>query len=84
MGMQILSATLPSLTEKIEFLIIVGLILSYGIAELIDRAMMPASVSLPVILIAIFISFAVGIFSGLLPAMRASRLNPIEALQYDQ
>jgi putative ABC transport system permease protein len=62
---------------------VIGLIFSYGIAELIDRFVMPAAVSLPVIMIAILISFAVGIISGLLPAMRASRLNPIEALQYD-
>ena len=61
----------------------IGLILSYGVAALINKLVMPAAVSLPVIFIGILISFMVGIFSGLFPAMRASRLNPIEALQYE-
>jgi putative ABC transport system permease protein len=61
----------------------IGLILSYGVASLINNMVMPAAVSLPVVLIAILVSFIVGIFSGILPAMRAARLNPIEALQYE-
>lgn len=61
----------------------IGLAFSYGVAALIDNFVMPASVSLPVIMIAILISFIVGVVSGLLPAVRASRLNPIEALTYE-
>jgi putative ABC transport system permease protein len=62
---------------------VVGLVLSYGIAVLINKLLMPAAVSLPIVLIAIFVSFLVGVFSGLVPALRASRLNPIEALHYE-
>ncbi|MBN1163588.1 MAG: ABC transporter permease [Candidatus Krumholzibacteriota bacterium] len=62
---------------------LIGLLFSYGVAALIDKHVMPASVSLPVILAAILVSFAVGITSGFLPALRASRLNPIDALQYE-
>lgn len=61
----------------------IGLIFSYGVAALINKLVMPAAVSLPVVIIGILVSFLVGILSGLLPAMRASRLNPIEALQYE-
>jgi putative ABC transport system permease protein len=62
---------------------IIGLVFSYGVAALINKLVMPAAVSLPVIIIGILVSFLVGIFSGLFPAMRASRLKPIEALQYE-
>ncbi|HER43349.1 MAG TPA: FtsX-like permease family protein, partial [Candidatus Eisenbacteria bacterium] len=61
----------------------IGLALSYGVAALIDKLVMPAAVSLPVIMIAIGVSFAVGIVSGLMPAMRAATLDPIKALQYE-
>ncbi len=60
-----------------------GLILSYGVAALINKLLMPATVSLPVVLVAILVSFIVGILSGIIPALRASRLNPIDALQYE-
>jgi len=61
----------------------VGLLMSYGIAALINKMLMPASVSLVIVLIAIFVSFLVGVFSGFIPALRASRLNPIEALHHE-
>ncbi len=62
---------------------VIGLLLSYGAAALINKLLMPAAVSLTVVIIAILVSFLVGIFSGILPAMRAARLNPIDALQYE-
>ena len=62
---------------------LIGLVLSYGVAALINKLVMPATVSLPVVLAAILVSFIVGILSGIIPALRASRLNPIDALQYE-
>ena len=36
-----------------------------------------------IVVAAVLVSTAVGIFCGLYPAMRASRLDPVEALRYE-
>jgi putative ABC transport system permease protein len=61
----------------------IGVALSFGVAAAIDRFLLPASVSLPIVIIALTVSVAVGVISGFIPAWRASRLNPIDALHYD-
>ncbi len=42
-----------------------------------------AVVSMNAILLSLFFSMAVGLFFGIFPAYRASRLNPIDALRYE-
>ncbi len=62
---------------------ITGLLLAFGVTEIINAFLLPASISLPIAMAALVISFLVGIFSGVIPAYRASKLNPIEALRYE-
>ena len=61
----------------------VGVLLSFGVTALIDKMVMPASLSLPIVFVALIISILVGVISGIIPAYKASRLNPIDALRYE-
>ncbi len=63
---------------------IIGIILGVLIAQfLLSYIKLDASVSLTTIFIGYFFSAIVGIISGMYPAYRAARLNPIDALRYE-
>ena len=61
---------------------IIGVASGIGLAELISNMMqIPVSVSVPAILISVAFSTIIGIVFGLVPAVKAANLNPIEALR---
>jgi putative ABC transport system permease protein len=61
---------------------IIGIVLGISTAYLISaQAGWPLLIDPLIILIAVLFSGSVGIFFGLYPAMRASKLNPVEALR---
>jgi len=61
--------------------IVLGLALPLSVQAFTDRVHVPIS---PLsVLVAFAVSFAVGVGFGLLPARRASQLNPTEALRYE-
>ena len=62
---------------------VIGVVLSFGVAYLMDAFVLPARISLPIVFVALLISVLTGVIAGFIPAFRASRLNPIEALRYE-
>jgi putative ABC transport system permease protein len=64
---------------------VIGVVLGIGIAALV-RALpisLPASVPVWSVLVGLVVSMSVGVFFGAYPAVKASRLDPIESLRYE-
>jgi putative ABC transport system permease protein len=63
---------------------IIGVIVASGIAVALGSfTPLPTSVPIRWIIFAVIISTAVGLFFGVYPAFKASKLNPIEALRFE-
>jgi len=63
---------------------VVGVLLGGGISGLVRLlSPLPSYVSIWSVVIAILFSAVVGVFFGLYPAMRASRLDPVDSLRYE-
>lgn len=61
----------------------IGIVLATILTSVINANVMPASVSVPILAIAILLSLLVGVLAGFVPAYKGARLNPIEALRYE-
>lgn len=60
--------------------VLAGILLSRIISAV---ALIPVSISVPSIIIAVLFSMAIGIIFGMAPSFKASNLNPIDALRYE-
>ncbi len=62
---------------------LIGILVASILTAVINKLLMPASVSFLILFTAVMVSIVVGVVAGLVPAIRGSRLNPIEALRYE-
>jgi putative ABC transport system permease protein len=63
---------------------LVGIACGLGLGQLVTRAMnVEATPPLAFTLVAVAVSVSIGLVFGLIPARRAAKLDPIEALRYE-
>ncbi len=62
---------------------LIGTGIAVGVTAIINATVMPASVSLPIVLTAIVVSLSVGVVAGFVPAYRGAKLDPIAALRHE-
>ena len=60
------------------------MVLGIGLAQLISYSNgIPVAISVPAVLVSVVFSMVIGVVFGMLPAVKAANMSPIEALNRD-
>lgn len=63
---------------------ILGIVAGIILSQLISKfSQTPVAISIPAILVSVLFSMLIGIIFGLLPSIKAAKLNPIDALRHE-
>jgi putative ABC transport system permease protein len=60
-----------------------GVLIAWIVGRVLTAVFFPTYLSIAAVIVAVTVSGAVGILSGIFPAWKAARLDPIEALRAD-
>jgi len=63
---------------------LLGVLAGIGLAFVIEKiSSVPVAISIPICIAAVAFSVAVGVLFGILPAVKAANLNPIDAMRHE-
>lgn len=62
---------------------LIGLLIAFPISLLIDALVLPTSMPLWIVALALFISLLFGILAGFFPAYSAAKMDPVDSLRYE-
>ncbi len=62
---------------------IIGILLGIFGSVLVPQDILPTHITTSAVIIGFTVSFLIGVFFGVYPASKASKLNPVEALRYE-
>jgi putative ABC transport system permease protein len=62
---------------------LIGLVIAYITSLIIDQLLLPTAMPFSMVFVAIAVSLVVGALFGFLPAYRAAKMDPVEALRHE-